>query len=84
MPQFTKILFQTAIALDQLLSAVTGGWADETFSARCWRRRANPRWQRAVRIVNALFFWQINHCKEAYDSECVRRHLPLCMRGVNE
>lgn len=81
MPHLKEIPFQTAVALDQLLSAITGGWADETFSARCWRRRANPKWNRAVNILNALFFWQENHCKTAYESEINRRHLPPSVRA---
>lgn len=81
MPRIKQIPFQTAVALDQLLNAVTGGWADETLSARCWRQRANKRWNRARKIIDALFFWQKGHCKEAYESEWRRAHLPPGMRG---
>lgn len=80
MPHLKEILFQTAVALDQPLSAVTGGWADETFSARWCRRRVNPKWNRAVKILNALFFWQRNHCETAYESEFNRRHMPPGLR----
>lgn len=82
MPHIKHIPFQTAVALDQLLNAVTGGWADETLSARCWRKRANRKWNRARKILDALFFWQKAHCKEAYDAEFDRRHLPPSLRGV--
>lgn len=30
-------MMQTAIAIDQLLNALLGGFADETLSARAWR-----------------------------------------------
>jgi hypothetical protein len=67
-------LEQIGIALDQLVNALLGGYADETLSARIWRHRAT--WKRRLLIVNTLFFWQINHCKEAYESELYRKQLP--------
>lgn len=30
---------QVLVALDQLVNALFGGWADETLSSRCWRKR---------------------------------------------
>ncbi len=36
---------QVAIAIDQLLNALLGGWADETLSARMWRHRGLPWWR---------------------------------------
>lgn len=68
--------FQVAVAFDQLLNTLLGGYADETLSARAWRHhldgsRTWPRW-----IIDHLFFWQTNHCKEAYESELLRKQLP--------
>ena len=31
-------------------------------------------------LVNHIFFWQENHCKEAYESEAQRSHLPPELR----
>ena len=42
---------QVLIAVDQLLNTLTGGWADETISARAWR--CNSIW--AVRFINWIF-----------------------------
>lgn len=74
---------QPLIAFDQLLNTLVWaegegfGTADETISARCWRlREKNWRWSLARKTVDALFFWQENHCKSAYESELKRRHLP--------
>lgn len=68
--------FQVAVAFDQLVNTLMGGYADETLSARAWRHHLDgsrmwPRW-----IIDHLFFWQTNHCKEAYESELLRKQLP--------
>ena len=81
MPHFRKVPFQVLVALDQLLNTLTGGWADETLSARCWRMRANKWWNRGRLVVDALFFWQKGHCRTAYESETQRTHLPPSMRS---
>ncbi|MDL2272796.1 pseudouridine synthase [Desulfovibrio sp. OttesenSCG-928-I05] len=82
MPKLTKVPFQILVALDQLINTLLGGWADETLSARCWRKRANKHWNKARCIIDALFFWQKDHCKTAYESEQQRLHLPLSLREV--
>lgn len=77
MKQYTRFVL---IAVDQLLNAVLGGYADETLSSRIWRNASKPkprrRWVLALKVVNGLFFWQGNHCREAYEMEQMRRHLP--------
>ena len=60
---------QVLIAFDQMLNALAGGWADETFSARCHRRRGDWLWNFYRKIVNGIFFWQDDHCKQAYINE---------------
>lgn len=70
-------VLQSAIAADQLLNALLGGKADETLSARAYRHRQQKRrWAWAYRLINAAFFWQADHCFEAYTSELLRHHLP--------
>jgi hypothetical protein len=69
------------IAIDQLINAVFGGYPDETLSARCWRHRYTRKYRILVNIINALFFWQDNHCLESYNSELNRRHLPYSYRN---
>ena len=61
-----------AIAVDQVFNVLIGsGYADETLSAFAHRKGG---WRRAT--INALFFWQVDHCQESYFSEMNRRHLP--------
>jgi hypothetical protein len=67
-------LKQTLIAIDQLINAVLGGWADETLSSRAWRLRVKRPW--VYRTIDCLFFWDPNHCYNSYQSEVQRRQLP--------
>lgn len=68
--------FQILVAVDQLANTMLGGMADETLSARAWRHHLDGSrdWPRA--IIDALFFWQADHCRIAYESEVERRQLP--------
>lgn len=75
---------QFLISLDQALNTITWikgdgfGWADETLSARAWRlRRQSNAWQR----IDRLFFWDPDHCRQSYESELHRRHLPFEYRS---
>ena len=65
-------LFNLLIAIDQVLNVLVGsGFCDETLSAFAHRKGG---WRREV--INALFFWQADHCAEAYWSERLRKQLP--------
>lgn len=71
---------QVLIAFDQLLNALLGGMADETLSARAHRQHRKGR--SAMRnLINAIFFWQEDHCGMAYASEFARKHLPSVYSG---
>ena len=76
-----RYLYHIAIALDQLLNAALGGYADETLSSRTYRRAsvAKPkrRWRVAHKLIDSLVFWQAEHCKKSYEMEVLRRHLPV-------
>lgn len=69
------MLKQLLIAIDQVLNALLGGMADETLSARAHRQRLRGR-PAMAQAINALFFWQVDHCRGAYASEVARKHLP--------
>lgn len=62
---------QFLIALDQLANTLLGGMADETISARAYRRG----WKRTERVINWIFRDPF-HCMDAYNSELLRSHLP--------
>ncbi|MFC1022261.1 DNA helicase UvrD [Pasteurella multocida] len=73
-------LYHVLVAIDQLLNAISGGAADETFSSRCYRgavltKQPKKRWRFWFHLVNTLFFDK-NHCKTAFESEVKRRQYP--------
>lgn len=74
---------QPLIAFDQFLNCLVWirgdgfGMADETLSARAWRLRYRSN---AWKLIDWLFFWQDGHCKQSYESEMLRRHLPQLYR----
>ena len=69
------------IAFDQLANALLGGWPDETLSSRAWRRdlEDDVSWPR--KLIDALFFWEKDHCRDSYYSEVERRQCPPELRG---
>lgn len=77
-------LFQLSVAFDQFLNVLIcmilepndKHWADETLSAHTHRHYLKGEWVWFRNVVNKLFFLQNDHCKEAYDSEKDRAHLP--------
>lgn len=74
-------VFQVLLALDQLANTFIGGYADESLSSRAWRLHSKgksniPRW-----LIDHLFFWQEEHCYNAYLSEVNRTQLPVEFRG---
>jgi hypothetical protein len=68
--------FHVALAIDQLVNALLGGYADESLSARAYRRRSEPLWRLLVRLLDWMFFWHAAHCEGAYWAEKKGRHLP--------
>lgn len=75
---------QNLVALDQQANTLLGGWADETLSSRAYRmaEKKQPVWGWTAKAINALFFWQGNHCRGAHRDELERRQLPVHMRGT--
>lgn len=70
-------LHQLAVAVDQLLNTLLAGYADETLSSRAYRcQHDKRRWLYARIVIDAIFFWQEEHCRASYISELVRGHLP--------
>lgn len=71
----TTYVKRVLIAFDQLANAVRGGHPDETLSAAAHRGHLEGRsgWRN---LINALFFWQGDHCLDAHQSELSRKQLP--------
>jgi len=69
-------LLEVAVAFDQLVNAILGGYSDETISARCWRLRSTQPYNTLRPIIDGLFFWQSDHCRASYEAERARSQLP--------
>lgn len=70
-------LLNVLIAFDQLLNALIGGWPDETMSAWAYRvRRDGKPWGFMADVIDALFFWQPDHCMQSYLTEKLKKQLP--------
>ncbi|MFC0939011.1 DNA helicase UvrD [Pasteurella multocida] len=80
-------LFHLAVALDQLFNAVLGGAADETLSSRTYRgavlsAKPKKKWEVLYKAINRMFFWEEDHCKQAYESEVKRRQYPAAFSNL--
>lgn len=73
--------FQVLVAVDQLINTFFGGMADETLSSHAHRLKIERGRKWVSAVINVIFFFQKDHCKEAYESEFKRTHLPETMRG---
>ncbi len=64
--------FHLGLAFSQLLNVLIGsGYADESLSAFSHRTNGPLR-----PIINALFFWQEDHCRDAFYAEKGMKQLP--------
>jgi hypothetical protein len=76
-------LFNILVALSQLGNVLLGGYPDESMSARAWRTGSRGKWPGALtRPLIDFVFWVVTlgrdtqHCKDAYESELLRRQFP--------
>lgn len=61
MDPLVTYIARVSIQISILFNVVTGGSTNQTFSARNyeWKRKNLPN---LVSIIDAIFFWQPNHC----------------------
>lgn len=57
------------IAFDQLANALIGGWPDESLSSRAWREYCSDQRLWPKRLIDALLWFDKNHCEESWKSE---------------
>lgn len=76
-----RYLKQVLIAFDQLINALLGGWADESLSAHAWRQHLEGKRNWPYLLIDAILFFDGNHCRTSYESELERTQLPSSMRG---
>ena len=68
--------FEVLVALVELVNNFFGGYADETISSRSHRAYISGKRKWTRNLFNFMFFWQEDHCKEAYESELNRLQYP--------
>lgn len=71
-------LKQVAIAFDQLVNSIFGGYADETMSAKAHRMSIDHggHWLTVRNTIDRLFWFDKDHCYESWLSERGRKQLP--------
>lgn len=70
------------IAIDQLGTALVGGYPDETLSSYAYRLDQQGKVAGRIfrPVIDFLFFWQKKHCFNAYVSERMRYQFAPEMR----
>lgn len=81
MKRLSYILYRIAMDIISLVSRglnafFFGGSTAQTLSARA---HIEDGWATHRRIINALFFWQADHCKSAWEAEVARARYVLSM-----
>lgn len=74
-----------AVLASQAINVILfDGMPDETVSGRCYRDGVLggcPRWARRRRIIDAVFFWDTDHCRRSHENDVSFARLILQARG---
>lgn len=75
-----------ALAIDQLLNVlICNGEPDETMSSAAYRMERDGRFWGFMRpVIDALFWFQTDHCRKAYESELLRLQYAAEFRAVRD
>lgn len=67
----SRMLLAVLLFIDRLVNALIGGSFAETLSARAHRSDAkdHPYWGWTAAVIDALFFWETDHCKSQWEYE---------------
>ena len=73
-------LTRVLVTISQMFNVVLfDGMPDEMFSARAYRNETfngSATWGYVRRLLDACFFWQVDHCRQTYEWELGRRDDP--------
>jgi len=74
-----RLAFDLVSLVSRMINAIVfNGSTAQTLSSRAYIDGRDSRyWQRIGRVINALFFWQENHVKLAWESEVERARYTL-------
>jgi hypothetical protein len=62
----TIYLHNLAVSLSQLANTLLGGHPDMTISAAAWVRSQTAQGDRVRAAMDALFWWDADHCRESF------------------
>ena len=83
---YTKPSFITRIfvLISQTVNVICfNGFPDEMFSARCYRERNDPIWEKRRVFLDKVYFWQDQHCQQCFVWEESRIDLPGDYNDIN-
>lgn len=82
MSSLWRYLIQILVAVDQLANAILWGAPDETLSSRAYRAdRDGKILGRVLRpLIDLMFFFDPDHCRQAYLAEVHRRQYSKAFR----
>lgn len=74
-----RFVFDVVSLVSRFLNATLfNGSTAQTLSARAYvEGLTDKKWKRIGRVINALFFWQENHIKTAWEAEVDRAKYTL-------
>jgi hypothetical protein len=77
MKKAAHILRELAAGISHTCSAIIntvffGGDMHTSVSARAHMEQAKPQWRNRRRFINAVFFWQQDHCRRAWEVDYKR------------
>jgi len=77
MKRLAHIIREVAAGIAHTASAMLntvafGGDMFTSTSARAHMEQGHPAWRNRRRFINALFFWQDDHCKQAWQHDLAR------------
>lgn len=76
-----RYIVNLLVAIDQLITALLGGWPDETLSSYAWRLEKQGKFFGFTRrLIDGFFFWQDQHCYHSMLAERLRLQTPPELR----
>lgn len=71
-----QYILNLLIAFDQFINVLFLGQPDETISSRAWCcKDTNSFWSFMRKLIDTIFFWQKEHCFNAYLAELERKQI---------
>ncbi|MEY2909072.1 MAG: hypothetical protein RLZZ602_1595 [Pseudomonadota bacterium] len=62
-----------SVLISQSINVIfLAGHPDQTVSARAYANQDQPAWLFVQDMINAVFFWQDNHCRTSYLEDITR------------